>query len=133
MRALVLLIASITTFSVCAQEFTGMSEAEFQEQMAQMQAGLVAVGECMAALDEEEVQAMQARSMELGDEISRMCQAGDRDGAMSFAMSEAREFSETAIMEEVKACMSLVQGMNFPTLDFDNFDEEAATHICDEE
>ncbi|MDC0598518.1 hypothetical protein OAP18_01550, partial [Gammaproteobacteria bacterium] len=108
------------------------SEAELQEMIAKMQQGLTASTECMAKIGEQELQIMQARAIEITDEVARLCRS-DPDEAMEYVLSEGRKFSESHVVQEMKACRALLQAMGHTMGEMPGFEvfDDDSSHVCD--
>lgn len=106
------------------------NEAQMQQMMQQMQG----MQNCMANIDQTEMQAFQQKAEEMDAEVKALCAAGKRDAAMAKAMAFGKETAHSNLMQQMKACGEGMQQMmpkltkSLQPADTDN----KPKHICDE-
>ena len=114
-----------------ARGFDGsqMDEAQMQQMMQQMQG----MQNCMANIDQAEMDAFQKKSEEMDAEVKALCAAGERDAAMSRAMTFGKEVAGSTVMQAMKKCGEGMKSMmpNLPKVAQPQDDAGEPRHICD--
>lgn len=106
---------------------TQMDEAQMQ-QAQRMQ-------DCMANIDQAEMEAFQQQSEEMDSEVKALCAAGKRDAAEARAMAFGKEAIHSNVMQQMKKCGEGMKNMmpNQPKTAHPHEDDNSAPrHICDE-
>lgn len=110
-----------------AQNYQGMSEADTQNMMQQMQK----MQSCMSNVDQEKLKALEQRSYQMEAEVKSLCASGKRDEAQETAISMGKEMMSDPAMQEMKKCGEMMQGM-VPQMAFMDPDKDFSdNHICD--
>lgn len=127
--ATTLLLISLTS---SAQNPGGMQmdEAQMQQMMQQAQK----MQDCMANIDQAEMDAFQKQAEEMNSEVEALCAAGKRDAAMARAMAFGKETAQNKAMQQMKKCGEGMKNMmpNMPKVAQPHDDEDKPRHICDE-
>ena len=127
------LIISLFTLpiSASAQNFGGMqmNEAQMQQMMQQAQQ----MQECMANIDQAELEAFQQKAEEMDAEVKALCAAGKRDAAMARAMAFGKESMNNKVMQDMQKCGEGMKNMmpNLPRTAQPHDDRTEPRHICD--
>jgi hypothetical protein len=103
-------------------------------QMQQMMQQMQGMQDCMANIDQTEMQAFQQKAEEMDAEVKALCADGKRDAAMARAMAFGKDTVHSNLMQQMKACGEGMQQM-MPKLPKSIHSEDAdnkPTHICDE-
>ena len=110
-----------------AQNYQGMSEADMQNTMQQMQK----MQSCMSNVDQESLKALEQRSYQIEAEVKSLCASGKRDEAQETAISMGKEMMSNPAMQEMKKCGEMMQGM-VPQMAFMDQDKDFSDkHVCD--
>jgi hypothetical protein len=112
-----------------AQMPGGMS----QEKMQQMMEGMKMMQDCMANIDQTEMQKFQAKAQAMQGEVKALCTGGKRDEAMSRAMAFGKESASNTALQAMQKCGGGMQGM-LPQLAAQTIpgqSHEKPRHICD--
>ncbi|MCX7102344.1 MAG: hypothetical protein NTX38_12915 [Methylobacter sp.] len=105
------------------------AEGMNQENMQKMMEGMTAMQNCMANVDQSEMQKYQARAMAMQEEVKNLCGKGKRDEAMSRAMKFGKESMGNPALQEMQKCGQGMQGMMPQTIPGNTNDKP--THVCD--
>ena len=119
--------------AVSAQNFGGMNMNP--EQMQQMMQQMQSMQNCMANIDQAELDAFQQKAEAMDSEVKALCAAGKRDAAMARAMAFGKETVSSKVMQDMKKCGEGFKNMmpNLPkTLRDSTTDDSKPRHICDE-
>jgi hypothetical protein len=119
--------------------FSSLSFAEMpgggmsQENMQQMMKGMTAMKNCMANIDQSQMQNYQAKAMALQDELKALCDSGKRDEAMSKAMKFSKESMENPALQEMQKCGQGMQGIipQMPSQTTPSNSNDKPSHVCD--
>lgn len=118
--------------AVSAQNMGGMqmNEAQMQQMMQKMQG----MQNCMANIDQAEMEAFQQRAEAMDTEVKALCAAGKRDAAMARAMAFGKEAAHSQLMQEMKNCSEGMQNMlpNLPKAAQPHDENTTPRHVCDE-
>ncbi len=114
---------------VHAQGYQGMSEADMQSMMQNMEK----MQSCMQNINMEEIEALEKRSKQMETEVKSLCAAGKRDEAQKKAMAFGKEVSASTTVQTMKKCGEMMQGamQNMPFA-MEDTDDEKRGHICDD-
>ncbi|MGW8194897.1 MAG: hypothetical protein ACWGOX_11600 [Desulforhopalus sp.] len=128
MKTSLLLFIFLIPTALSAQNNLNMNQADMQNMMQQMQQ----MQECMASIDQAELDTLQKRSEEFTRRIEALCSQGKRDQAQQEAMSFGQEMAGNPSMKKMQECGKLAQGM-VPGMPhgFDDTDY-SQTHVCDQ-
>ncbi|MCQ8104608.1 hypothetical protein NP590_10870 [Methylomonas sp. SURF-2] len=107
-----------------------MSEAQMQQLMQQAQT----MQNCMANIDEAEMEAFQQKAEAMDAEVKALCAEGKRDAAMARAMAFGKETAQSSIMRDMKKCGEGMKNLmpNLPKTAQTPEDGGKPRHICDE-
>lgn len=119
--------------AVSAQNFGGMQMNEAQMQQLMQQAEQMQ--NCMANIDEAELEAFQQKANAMDAEVKALCAAGKRDAAMARAMEFGKDAAHSKVMQDMKKCGEGMKNMmpNLPrTAQPQDENGDTPKHICDE-
>jgi flagellar basal body rod protein FlgB len=101
-----------------------------QENMQKMMGGMAAMQNCMANVDQAEMQKYQAKAMAFQDELKALCDKGKRDEAMSRAMKFSKESMANPALQAMQKCGQGMQGM-MPSQTNPSNSNDKPTDVCD--
>lgn len=112
------------------QAYQGMSEADMQRMMQQMQKAQT----CMGDLDEAELKKFEQQAMAMEARVREHCASGDTDAAEQEAMAFGREVAASPTMQKIQECSKLMQGAmpGMTTMAMQTDAEADSGSICDE-
>jgi hypothetical protein len=104
-----------------------------QENMQKMMGGMTAMKNCMANVDQSEMQKYHAKVMAMQEEVKTLCGKGKRDEAMSRAMGFSKESMGNPALQEMQKCGQGMQGMmpQIPPQTISGNSNDKPSHICD--
>jgi predicted transcriptional regulator len=123
-----LCLLPITSF---AQNPMGMSEADMQKMMQQMQEAQA----CMEKIDQSELHALEKKAKQFEAEMKSLCASGKRDAAQEKAMLYAKEIANNPVIQQTRKCSEKMQGamqgmsQNMPYMGQDK--DYSSQHVCD--
>ena len=97
-----LCMAPITSY---AQYPMGMSEADMQNMMQQMQQAQA----CMERIDQAELKALENKANQFEAEMKSLCDSGKRDKAQEKAMVYMKEIVNSSAVKEAKRCGEIMK------------------------
>ena len=123
-----LCLAPIISF---AQNPMGMSEADMQKMMQQMQGAQA----CMEKIDQAELDVLEKKAKQFESEMRSLCASGKRDAAQEKAMLYMKEIVNSSAIREAKKCGEKMKGMMqgmMPDAPYMNHDKDySSQHVCD--
>jgi len=123
-----LCLAPVTSF---AQNPMGMSEADMQKMMQQMQKAQ----DCMEKIDQTKLDALEKKADQFETEMKSLCANGKRDEAQEKAMVYMKEIVNSSVVREAKRCGEMMKGamqgmkQTMPLVDQDK--DFTRQHVCD--
>lgn len=99
-----LCLIPLTTF---AQNPMGMSEADMQKMMQQMQEAQA----CMEKIDQAELEKLEKKSHQFEAEMKSLCASGQRAAAQDRAMGYMEEVVNSPVVKEARRCGEMMDGM----------------------
>jgi len=123
-----LCLAPITSF---AQNPMGMSEADMQKMMQQVQKAQ----DCMEKIDQTKIDALEKKADQFEAEMKLLCANGKRDEAQEKAMVYMKEIVNSSVVKEAKRCGEMMKGamqgmmQDMPIVDQDK--DFTRQHVCD--
>jgi predicted transcriptional regulator len=96
-------LAPITSY---AQNTPGMSEADMQNMMQQMQKAQA----CMEKIDQKQLEALENKADQFEAEMKSLCANGKRDEAQKKAMVYMKEIVNSSAVKEAKRCGEMMTG-----------------------
>jgi hypothetical protein len=93
--------------TVLAQNPMGMSEADMQDMMQQMQKAQA----CMEKIDQSELQSLEQKAKQYEAEMKSLCAGGERDKAQEKALTYAKDIMNHSAVKEARRCGEMMQGM----------------------
>lgn len=124
------LLLVLSMAAVAQNNYRGMSEADMQRMMEQGQK----MEACMSKIDQAELDRLEQQSLKMEDEIRALCQGGNRDKAQQTAIAFGKEVNSAPVMQQVRECTALMDGMMqmMPPIPFSGEEkEDASGHVCD--
>ena len=122
MPAIVLLL--LLPIVAMAQNYQGMSEADMQNMMQEMQA-------CMQNVDQNKLKALEQRSNQFEAEMKSMCASGKRDEAQAKAIEFGMEINSDPTIQAMRKCGEIMKGM-MPMMPIVKQDKDFSKHhVCD--
>ena len=100
MKQLTIFLLMIMPIIAFAQNYPGMSEADMQKMMQQMEK----MQSCMEKIDEEQLKALEKRSNRLEHEVKALCDNGKRDEAQKKAIEFGKEIAKDPSMKQMRQC-----------------------------
>jgi ethanolamine utilization protein EutQ (cupin superfamily) len=123
-----LCLAPVISF---AQNPMGMSEADKQKMMQQMQEAQA----CMEKIDQAELDVLEKKAKQFEVEMKSLCASGKRDAAQEKAMVYVKEIVNSSAVREAKKCGEKMKGMMQGMMHdapFMNQDKDySSQHVCD--
>lgn len=127
--AIALLLSAPMT--VLAQNPMGMSEADMQNMMQQMQKAQA----CMEKIDQSQLDSLEVKAKQYEAEMKSLCASGDRDKAQEKAMIYAKDIMNHTAVKEARHCSEMMQGMMKGMMQNMSVMEEqkdySKIHVCD--
>ncbi|MBS4050526.1 MAG: hypothetical protein KGZ69_04920 [Methylomonas sp.] len=107
-----------------------MTEAQMQQMMQQAQS----MQNCMANIDQSEMEAFQHKAEAMDAEVKALCAEGKRDEAMARAMAFGKETAQSTLMQDMKKCGEGMKNLmpNLPKTAQAPDEGGKPRHICDE-
>ncbi len=126
----ILISVLLIPITASAQNMGGMTEAQMQQLMQQAQT----MQNCMANIDQAELETFQQKAQAMDAEVKTLCSAGKRDAAMARAMAFGKETAQSNIMQDMKKCGEGMKNMlpNLPKTAQPTDTSGKPRHICDE-
>ena len=125
---ILMLCAPLTTL---AQNPMGMSEADMQNMMQQMQKAQA----CMEKIDQSELESLEQKAKQYEAEMRSLCASGKRDQAQDKAMIYAKDIMNHDAVREARRCGEMMQGMmkgmmqNMSVMEQEK--DYSKIHVCD--
>lgn len=127
--AWVLALASSLTL---AQNYQGMSEADMQRMMQEMQK----IQACVAGIDQQQLKDLEQRGRAMEAEIKTLCADGKRAKAEKTALAFGLEMSQHPVLKQMRGCRGQAPTMMsnmMPKIPYTDRDKETSKrHVCDE-
>jgi len=116
---------------VAAAQNQGMNGVDMQLMMQKMQE----MQQCMAKVDQGELQALEEKSEQFEQELKTLCANGERDKAQKKAMAYSMEMAKNPTLAELKKCGEITKGLVPQQDSMNDYDEDfdfSNRHVCDE-
>jgi len=132
MKILAILLFMLVPITASAQNQPNMNQGDMQKVMQQMQK----MQECMARIDQDQLNKLQERSEQANKDIEALCATGKRSKAQKKAIAFAKEMASSPAIKQMQKCGELIQGaipgMSMPSMP-NTFDPKdySGTHVCD--
>ncbi len=131
MKKLAITLLCLTPIISFAQNPMGMSEADMQKMMQQMQEAQA----CMEKIDQAELDVLEKKAEQFEAEMKSLCASGKRDAAQEKAMVYVKEIVNSSAVREAKKCGKKMKGMMQGMMHdapFMNQDKDySSQHVCD--
>jgi len=131
MKKLTITLLCLTPIISFAQNPMGMSEADMQNMVQQMQEAQA----CMEKIDRSELDALEKKAKKFEAEMKSLCASGKRDAAQEKAMVYMKQIVNSSAVKEAMRCGKMMagamQGMmqNMPLMDLEK--DYSRQHVCD--
>jgi predicted transcriptional regulator len=131
MKKLVIMLLCLAPITSFAQNPMGMSEADMQKMMQQMQEAQA----CMEKIDQAELDALEKRAKQFEAEMKSLCASGKRDKAQDRAMVYMKEIVNSQAVKDAKRCAEKMKGamqgmmQDMPLVNQDK--DYTNMHVCD--
>ena len=110
-----------------AQNYPGMSEADMQQMMQQMEK----MQSCMQKVDTSRLKALEQRSQKMEAEVRSLCASGKRDAAQEKAIAFGKTVSSDPAMKTLARCGEMMKDA-MPDISFTDLEKAGANfHVCD--
>lgn len=131
MKITISVLLVLLPLTASAFDFQNMDQAGMQAMMQNMQK----MQNCMANIDQNELEKLQARSEEFATSIKSLCKQGKRAEAQEKAMAYSKQFVNDKTMKAMQKCTDMAKDM-MPVDTSMMFSEEEiekgnAGHVCD--
>ena len=109
-----------------ANPYMNMDPAKMQQMLGEMQS-------CMQNINMADMEKLKTRGQSMQQEIRTLCRNGERDKAMSTALTFSREIQNAPDLVQVRKCSEKARSMMPNTMQFEKFSEEnfKNSHVCD--
>ena len=90
--------------------------------------------QCMAKVDQSELETLEQESEKIGNEIETLCQQGKRKKAQKKAIAYGKKVMKNPAMVQMEKCGEITKGL-LPESATSSFEEEfdySDHHVCDE-
>ena len=113
-----------------AQGYPGMSEADMQKMMQQMQE----MQTCMQGIDQSGLKAFEQRAGTMEAKVKSLCAEGKRNAAEKEVMAFAREIAANPDIQKMRKCSEKMQDVmpQMPYMNHTGEPDKSAVHVCDE-
>lgn len=130
MKPTMAILALLVAVAAAAQQPPGMSAADMQDRMQQMQG----MQSCLQGIDQSRLQAFEQRARQLETEVKSLCAGGRRTAAQQKAIAFAREVAGDPDIRKIRQCGEMMGGMlpDLPYLNQSGEPDTAAGHVCDQ-
>ncbi len=112
--------------------FIASAQPMDDERMEQMMNNMQAMQECMAGIDEAEMQAFQQKAEAMDAEVKILCAEGKRDAAMKRAMAFGKEAAASDLMRQMQKCGQDMKHMMPQTAQSHEDAGGKPRHVCDQ-
>lgn len=133
MRIIVCILFLLTPVVVFAQNNQNMNEAGMQNMMQLMQE----MQECMAKVDQSELEGLEKRSQEMEAEIKSLCEQGQKSKAQKKAIAYGKEMMDNKTLRQMKKCGEITKGLvpegSSPSTSFEDEFDFSKTDVCSDE
>lgn len=131
MKKLAITLLCLIPIISFAQNPMGMSEADMQKMMQQMQEAQA----CMEKIDQAELDVLEKKAKQFEVEMKSLCASGKRDAAQEKAMVYVKEIVNSSAVRDAKKCGEKMKGMMQGMMHdapFMNQDKDySSQHVCD--
>jgi len=131
MKKLTITLLCLLPITSFAQNPMGMSEADMQKMMVQMQEAQA----CMEKVDQSQLKALENKSKQFQADMKSLCASGKRGEAQDKAIAFSKEVMNDPAVKQVRKCSEKMKGMmqgmtqNMPYMGEDK--DYSNTHVCD--
>lgn len=127
MKISVVLLFLLIPTAAFAQSYRGMSEADMQKMIQQMEK----MQTCVEQVDKNKLKALEQRSRRIEQEVKALCADGKRDQAQKKAISFGEEVVKDPTIKQVRQCGEMMDSI-MPTMAFTAEDKPSTSHhVCD--
>lgn len=129
MRIFVTFLCLMFPVAAAAQN-PGMNGGDMQKMMQLMQE----MQQCMAKVDQGELEKLEEQSEKFTGELDALCKNGEREKAQKEAIAYSKKMMKNPALLQMKKCGEMTKGL-VPDNSMGSFDDEfdfANKHVCDE-
>ena len=127
MKQLTIILFMFVPIIAFAQNYPGMSEADMQKMMQQMEK----MQSCMENVDQKKLKQIEQRSRQMEVEMKSLCANGKRDKAQKKAISFGKEMASDPTLKTMMKCGENMKGV-LPEMSFEDLVEESSdVQVCD--
>ena len=125
----VLLLPVIAIAEGYPQGYQGMSEADMQRMMQNMQEAQT----CMQGIDQDRLDGFRQRAERAESDIKALCAKGERNAAEKTGLAFAREMNTDPDIQKMRECGEKMRGMmpEMPFMAQAESPDTSGKHICD--
>ena len=125
-----ILFLLIPIVSVAQDRPPVINPADMQNMMQLMEK----MQECMAKVDQSELEVLEKQSEELGAELESLCKQGKRKKAQNKAITFSKEMMNNQALKQMKKCGEITKGLvpEGATKSFEDEFDFSNRHVCDE-
>ncbi len=109
------------------QTLSGVDMGNMMQLMQEMQ-------QCMAKVDQIELEKFEKESEKINEEIETLCNKGERKKAQKTAVAYGKKVMKNSVVLQMKECGEITKGL-LPENSPPSFDEDfdfSDRHVCDE-
>jgi len=130
MKTVITLFLLLLPTSLFAQNYGNISKGDMQNMMQVMQE----VQQCMAKIDQSQLDELQVRSEKFKQKIDTLCSQGKRNKAQKQAMAFGKKMAADPALKQMRKCGEMAQGALPIEGMVETYDEKkyANKHVCDE-
>ena len=131
MKKLAIILLCLAPITSYAQNPMGMSEADMDKMMRQMQEAQA----CMEKIDQAELDALEKKANQFEAEMKSLCASGKRDQAQEKAMVYVKQVVNSSAVKQARKCGEMMKGamqgmgQSMPFMDEDK--DYTSQHVCD--
>ena len=128
-KSIVIILFLMFPVAATAQN-QGMNGADMGKMMQLMQE----MQQCMAKVDQAELEALEKQSEKLGEELEALCKNGKRKKAQKKAVAYGKKVMKNPALVQMRKCGEITKGL-IPDDSMSSFDDEfdfSNRHVCDE-
>ena len=107
MKIIVSILLLLAPVIASAQNYQKINEADMQQMMQLMQK----MQECMAKVDQSELEGLEKRSEEMEGEIQSLCEQGKNKQAQKRAIAFGKEMMNNKALKQMRKCSEITEGL----------------------
>jgi hypothetical protein len=129
MKRIVIILFLMLPVAAIAQN-QGMNGVDMGKMMQLMQE----MQQCMAKVDQAELETLEQQSEKFGEEIEALCENGKRKKAQKKAIAYGKKVMKNPALVQMRKCGEITKGL-MPDDSMSSFDDDfdfSNHHVCDE-